>query len=160
MDQRPGQGSWTVEDPHFLRLLRCELAALPCCLPMTEKHNFTITLTYGTDIYLQSLDHGGKSCQKSSTIKQAQVWPDIMLWTPLRNPLQPPPWRYKTIKTSYPFIFPQLQSLKHREKKVPPKSRRTCARLRGCLRRNHHFKRTDSTTISSNATCVGPVKIL
>jgi len=31
-----------------------------------KKHNFTITLKYGMDIYLQFLDHGGKSCQKSS----------------------------------------------------------------------------------------------
>jgi len=63
MDQKLKQGSSTVEDRHFLRLSRCELAALPRCLPLTEKYNFTITLTYGMDIYLQFLAHGGKSCQ-------------------------------------------------------------------------------------------------
>jgi hypothetical protein len=49
MDPRLGHGSSTVENCHFLPLSRCELATFPRCLPMTEKHNFTITLTYGMD---------------------------------------------------------------------------------------------------------------
>ena len=47
MDQRLGQGSWKVEDRHFLRLSRCELAALSCCLPLTVNTQ----LHYHTDVW-------------------------------------------------------------------------------------------------------------
>jgi hypothetical protein len=66
MDKKLGQGSSTVEDHHFLRLSRCELAALPRRLPLTEKHNFTITLTYGMDIYFQFLSMLEKAVRKAA----------------------------------------------------------------------------------------------